>query len=136
MAFLLTQSWNSKKQLMKDYLSEMKEGVSIAHYIFLHRINMSQTEYILCVQAGLKHNKIFLKRSPDEIRSMLTILQLLSVWQAYMDIQFVLIHGLLYTAGNVWTNQTEIPVQEACAYLLQSPFRMSSRSFIFINSAK
>ena len=39
------------------------------------------------------------------------------------------------TAGNVWTNNTEIPVQEAVAYLLQLPFCMSSRSFIFINSA-
>lgn len=37
--------------------------------------------------------------------------------------------------GNVWTNDTEIPIQEAAAYILQLPFRVSSRAFIFINSA-
>ncbi len=38
-------------------------------------------------------------------------------------------------AGNTWTNKSEIPVQEAVAYILQLPFRNMSRQVIFINSS-
>ena len=37
--------------------------------------------------------------------------------------------------GNVWTNKTEIPVQECIAYLLNLPFRRISTSVIFVNSS-
>ena len=36
--------------------------------------------------------------------------------------------------GYAWANNTEISVQEAIAYILQLPFRMSSRSFVYVNS--
>ncbi len=38
-------------------------------------------------------------------------------------------------AGNIWTNQTEISVQEACAFILSLPFRETSRTVTFVNTA-
>ena len=140
--------------------------------MFLTNIDMDYGEYLKCISSHLKGDKVFIKRRPCETRINQYNKDLLTAWQANMDMQFCIdpwaiinyivkymckgergMSTLMQTAsdnardnnrtlsqeirdmGKVWTNQTEIPIQEAIAYVLQLPFRVSSRTFIFINSS-
>ncbi|XP_061186975.1 uncharacterized protein LOC133195120 [Saccostrea echinata] len=72
---------------MNDY----KDGCSLDYESFLETIvEMCEDEYIKCIRASLKGPKIFLKRSPSEMRVNYYNSSVLKAWNANLDIQFVL----------------------------------------------
>ncbi|XP_061196513.1 uncharacterized protein LOC133204782 [Saccostrea echinata] len=72
---------------MNDY----KDGCSLDYEFFLQTVvGMCQDEYIKCIRASLKGPKVFLKRSPSEMRVNYYNPSVLKAWNANLDIQFVL----------------------------------------------
>ncbi|KAJ8020644.1 hypothetical protein HOLleu_40292 [Holothuria leucospilota] len=71
-------------------LKNMKFGEDITFAQFLNRLQMSEQEYITAVRSSLTIEKVFLKRSPNEIRVNNYNTFLLRTWRANMDLQFVL----------------------------------------------
>lgn len=153
-------------------LIDIDPEILLIHEQFLHKMSLTQQDYLLALRSCLKGPRVFLKRKPSKVRINSYNPTILSVWGANMDIQFCLdpwavimyivkymckgqrgmsslmehacnevregnksVREQVQAAGNIWTNKTEIAVQEAAAYILQLPFRKTSRSFIFINSS-
>ncbi|KAJ8048747.1 ATP-dependent DNA helicase PIF1 [Holothuria leucospilota] len=71
-------------------LEKMKFGEDITFSQFLDRLQLTEEEYLQAVQSSLKIEKVFLKRSPNEIRVNNYNTFLLRTWRANMDLQFVL----------------------------------------------
>ncbi|XP_061190194.1 uncharacterized protein LOC133198057 [Saccostrea echinata] len=72
---------------MNDY----KDGCSLDYDSFLETVvEMCEDEYIKCIRASLKGPKMFLKRSPSEMRVNYYNPLVLKAWNANLDIQFVL----------------------------------------------
>ncbi|XP_062592424.1 uncharacterized protein LOC134253849 [Saccostrea cucullata] len=72
---------------MNDY----KDGCSLDYDSFLETVvEMCEDEYIKCIRASLKGPKVFLKRSPSEMRVNYYNSTVLKAWNANLDIQFVL----------------------------------------------
>ena len=57
---------------------------------FLANVNLDLNSYILAVRSSLKTSTVFLRREPTEVRVNNYNLHRLKVWQANMDIQFIL----------------------------------------------
>lgn len=57
---------------------------------FLSNLNLDLETYIQAIRSSLKQNRVFLKRSPNEVRINAYNPILLKCWQANMDIQFIL----------------------------------------------
>ena len=51
---------------------------------------MNEKDYILCIRSLFNSSKVFLKRSPKEIRVNLYNKDILRAWKANIDIQYVL----------------------------------------------
>lgn len=81
-----------KKQFKKisQELNKMKDGEQISHEQLLKRLHMSEEEYILALRSSLSSPKVFLKRTPYEIRVNSYNIYCLKAWRANHDIQFVL----------------------------------------------
>ncbi|XP_062614791.1 uncharacterized protein LOC134276564 [Saccostrea cucullata] len=72
---------------MNDY----KDGCSLDYESFLQTVvEMCEDEYIKCIRASLKGPKVFLRRSPSEMRVNYYNTSVLKAWNANLDIQFVL----------------------------------------------
>ncbi|XP_062566991.1 uncharacterized protein LOC134229291 [Saccostrea cucullata] len=72
---------------MNDY----KDGCSLDYESFLETVvEMCEDEYIKCIRASLKGPKVFLRRSPSEMRVNYYNPSVLKAWNANLDIQFVL----------------------------------------------
>ena len=73
---------------IQDELSKLETDVTFED--FLENIGLSEEDYMLAVQTSVKTNKVFLRRKPAENRVNPYMKDLLGVWKANHDIQFVL----------------------------------------------
>ncbi|KAJ8048298.1 ATP-dependent DNA helicase PIF1 [Holothuria leucospilota] len=76
-------------QKVSKLLSDMKDGQNFSHEEFLNQLNLTQSQYIMCLQTSINTPTIFLKRSPKEIRTNPYMKSLLDTYGANHDIQFV-----------------------------------------------
>ncbi len=82
----LKHAWKS----INKYLDDAKEGFDITFNELLQELNVTEEKYLLAVQSSIKTARIFLKRSPNELRVNNYNPACLLAWRANMDIQFVL----------------------------------------------
>ena len=75
---------------LKELLDNMKYGEEISFEDFLNKLQLTQESYILAIRHTFKRDILFLKRAPSEIRINSYNTNLLKVWQANMDMQYVL----------------------------------------------
>jgi len=68
----------------------MKYGEDISFEDFLIKLGLTEESYLFAIRNTLKHDTLFLKRSPSEIRINTYNAHLFQAWQANMDIQYVL----------------------------------------------
>ena len=68
----------------------MKYSEDISFENFLNNQQLTQESYILDIRNTLKRGTLVLKRAPSEIRINSYNTNLLKVWQANMDVQYVL----------------------------------------------
>ena len=83
----------SSKELwksMKNKLNDLKEGKDITFDELLQELDVSEHQYILAIRSSLSSPTIFLKRSPNELRTNNYNPTCLRAWRANMDIQYVL----------------------------------------------
>ena len=73
---------------VQNALKNLEEDMSFDE--FLSSIDLSQDDYMKAVQTSIKSEKIFLKRKPIENRINPYIKDMLDVWKANHDIQYVL----------------------------------------------
>ena len=81
-----TLLWKS----IKMHLDEMKEGEDISFDELLLALKVSEENYLLAVRSSLNVARVFLKRSPNELRINNYNPACLRAWRANMDIQYVL----------------------------------------------
>lgn len=72
------------------YLDEMKEGEDISFDELLLALKVTEENYLLAVRSSLNVARVFLKRSPNELRINNYNPACLRAWRANMDIQYVL----------------------------------------------
>lgn len=70
--------------------SQAFKGSELSFQEFLSNLNLDLETYIQAIRSSLKQNRVFLKRSPNEVRINAYNPILLKCWQANMDIQFIL----------------------------------------------
>ncbi|XP_070567274.1 uncharacterized protein [Ptychodera flava] len=75
---------------IKSVLADLQFGENLSFSEFLDKLQLDETTYINAVQSSLTSDKIFLKRSPNEIRINNYNEILLKAWRANMDIQFII----------------------------------------------
>ena len=75
-------------KVIQNALRNLQEDITFEE--FLTRIDLNETDYVKAVQTSIKSEKIFLKRKPIENRINPYIKDMLGVWKANHDIQFVL----------------------------------------------
>ena len=68
----------------------MKEGEDISFDELLLALKVSEENYLLAVRSSLNVARVFLKRSPNELRINNYNPACLRAWRANMDIQYVL----------------------------------------------
>ena len=71
-------------------LNDMKDGENITFEQFLIELNMSEEDYIECIEKSLTTSTIYLKRSPSEIRINPYMKHLLDAWKANHDMQYIM----------------------------------------------
>ena len=74
--------------VIQDHLNKLENDVTFEE--FLEIVGLSETDYMMAVQTSVKTKKIFLKRRPIESRINPYMRDLLGVWKANHDIQFIL----------------------------------------------
>lgn len=72
------------------YLDEMKEGEDISFDELLLALKVTEENYLLALRSSLNVARVFLKRSPNELRINNYNPACLRAWRANMDIQYVL----------------------------------------------
>ena len=75
-------------KIVHQYLNTLERDISFDD--FLKEVDLSHDEYIKAVQTSVKTEKIFLQRRPIEGRINPYMKNLLGVWKANHDIQYVL----------------------------------------------
>ena len=83
----------SSKELwksMKNKLNDLKEGKDIMFDELLQELDVSKRQYIFAIQSSLSSPTIFLKRSPNELRTNNYNPTCLRAWRVNMDVQYVL----------------------------------------------
>lgn len=81
---------------MDDYervlklINSHKEGINISFAEFLLQLDLDESEYIECIRSSIKSPTIFLKREQYDIRINPYMKNLLSIYGANHDIQYVL----------------------------------------------
>ena len=73
---------------IQEHLIKLETDITFDE--FLEELGLSEDDYIMALQTSLKTEKIFLKRRPLENRINPYMKDLLGVWKANHDIQFVL----------------------------------------------
>ena len=68
----------------------MKEGEDISFDELLLALKVTEENYLLAVRSSLNVARVFLKRSPNELRINNYNPACLRAWRANMDIQYVL----------------------------------------------
>ncbi|XP_070175663.1 uncharacterized protein [Littorina saxatilis] len=77
-------------QSVKDRLKDLPKHTTITHAQFLQELGCTEDDYLLCIRTTLKRAELFLKRGLGETRSNAYNPDILALWRANMDIQFVL----------------------------------------------
>lgn len=72
------------------HLDEMKEGEDISFDELLLALKVTEENYLLAVRSSLNVARVFLRRSPNELRIDNYNPACLRAWRANMDIQYVL----------------------------------------------
>lgn len=72
------------------HLDEMKEGEDISFDELLLALKVTEENYLLAVRSSLNVARVFLRRSPNELRIDNYNPACLRSWRANMDIQYVL----------------------------------------------
>ncbi|KAJ8025727.1 ATP-dependent DNA helicase PIF1 [Holothuria leucospilota] len=77
---------------VKAYLNDLKlaDDVTTSFQEMLDSLDTTEEQYIQAIRSTLTSDKVFLKRSPSEIRINAYSSPLLETWKANMDIQFIL----------------------------------------------
>ncbi|XP_070538389.1 uncharacterized protein [Ptychodera flava] len=75
---------------IKTVVTDLQFGETLSFSEFLNKLQLDEQTYINAIQSSLTSDKIFLKRSPNEIRINSYNKILLKAWRANMDIQFIL----------------------------------------------
>ena len=75
---------------IKKLLDDMKYGEDITFQEFLERVELNEDQYITAVRFSLNRDTLGLKGAPCEIRVNSYNSVLLKIWQANMDMQYVL----------------------------------------------
>ena len=73
---------------IQKYLTNLEEDITFDD--FLKEVGLTEDDYIKAIQTSLKTEKVFLKRKPVESRINPYMKDLIGVWKANHDIQFVL----------------------------------------------
>ena len=73
---------------IQEHLTNLETDITFDE--FLQEVGLSEDEYMKAIQTSLKTEKIFLKRRPFESRINPYMRDLIGVWKANHDIQFVL----------------------------------------------
>ena len=87
---------------------------------FLEKLKLTEDQYLKAIRFSLKHPRLFLKRSPFEIRINNNNPNLLKAWRANMDLQFVLdpyacaVYILSYITKGQRGMSKLLPVCETC----------------------
>ena len=79
---------NSEK--ITHFLGSMKYGDDISFEDFLKKLQLTPESYVVAIRYTVKHDMLFLKRLPSEIRINSYNTYLLQAWQTNMDIQYLL----------------------------------------------
>ena len=74
----------------KKILINMKNGETITFQVLLERCQLDNHQYMQAIRSSLKRKCIFLKRTSAEIRVNAYCPNLLPIWKANTDIQFVI----------------------------------------------
>ena len=85
------EKYKKMYEKIQKKMNTEKEGFDMTYEQFLSDvIEMNEDDYIKCIRSSLKASKVFLKRSPKDIRVNLYSETVLRAWKANIDIQFVL----------------------------------------------
>ncbi|KAJ8041127.1 ATP-dependent DNA helicase PIF1 [Holothuria leucospilota] len=100
---ILTPAYNSDQEHGKESLSvlykrikgyldglKLADDVTVTFAEMLQILDMTEDQYMRAIRWSLTSDKLFLKRSPSEIRVNAYNKSLLETWKANMDIQYVL----------------------------------------------
>lgn len=79
---------NQNKKLV-DILSNMPEDIQTFE-VFLQHLNYTLDEYLLVIRTNLTRNKIFIKRTPNDVRTNQYSPKILKLMRSNMDIQYVI----------------------------------------------
>ena len=92
---------DKRKRLIDDYLdSKMAdlrntdkgpdETFNMTFAEMLDELQMSEEQYVLAIRRGVKGTEVMLKREPADIRTNQYNRSLLDVWQANIDVSFII----------------------------------------------
>lgn len=85
------EKYKKMYEKVQKKMNTEKEGFDMTFEQFLSDgIEMSEEDYIKCIRSSLKAPKVFLKRTPKDIRVNMYNEAVLRAWKANTDIQFVL----------------------------------------------
>ena len=85
--FLAEAEQNYEK--IKEILSEHKDGMDVSYQDFLEQLALTEEDYITAIQSSIKSPTVFLQRQPSEIRINPYMKNLLDIYGANHDIQFI-----------------------------------------------
>jgi hypothetical protein len=87
----------SMLSLLKDkakeifiYLKDLETGIELEFTDFLNKFRISEATYILALRSQLKRPQIFLARTVNNIRTNAFNKDIVNLWYANIDIQFIL----------------------------------------------
>jgi ATP-dependent Clp protease ATP-binding subunit ClpA len=75
---------------VQDILKEVKKEETMSFTEFLDKCGLDKQQYLLALRSSLDKTKVFLKREIADIRTNNYNPNLLQIWKANTDIQFVL----------------------------------------------
>jgi len=84
------QDHNEQYDKIKTKLTDMKDGVDISFEQMLNELDMTEEEYIKALRSSLTEPKVFLQRTPSEIRINPYMKSLLHAWKANQDVQYIM----------------------------------------------
>jgi exonuclease III len=103
---------------IQNVLSSLKKGEMLTHQEFLDKCHLNNEEYLLAIRSSIDKSKVFLKRSVLDVRTNNYNPDVLNIWRANTDIQFVLDPWAVcaYIASYMMKSQRgmSLLLQEAC----------------------
>ncbi|KAK3108678.1 hypothetical protein FSP39_013177 [Pinctada imbricata] len=86
-----TEKYKQKYNEIQGKINKFKDGMHFSYDQFLEQVaDMPEYEYIKSIRSSISSPKIFLKRSPSQIRINMYNEHLLLAWNANIDLQYVL----------------------------------------------